>query len=84
VSELKNQKMAVDTLAHAKQLLKNKEEHINSEIWFQMVKRKVWVVVLGEDMTHNGNCELQRESRPEEGPHFHNQARGAMERLVYA
>jgi hypothetical protein len=49
-----------------------------------MLKMKVWAVVLGEDMTHNGNCELQRESRPEEGPHFHNQARGAMERLVYA
>jgi hypothetical protein len=48
-----------------------------------MLKMKVWVVVLGEDMTQNGKCELQRESRPGEGPHFHNQTRGAMERLLY-
>ncbi|XP_073924195.1 melanoma inhibitory activity protein 2 isoform X6 [Castor canadensis] len=84
VSELNKQKMILeDSKMHAEQVLNDKENHIKS-LTEQLLKMKDWAAVLGEDMTDDGNLDLEMKSEAENGAHLDDQPKGALKKLIYA
>nr|XP_045010194.1 melanoma inhibitory activity protein 2 isoform X3 [Jaculus jaculus] len=84
VSELSKQKITFEeSKAHAEQVLKDRENHVKSLIK-RLLKMKDWVTVLGEDITDDGNLELEMKSESEHDAHLENQPGGALKKLIYA
>ncbi|EPY78560.1 CTAGE family, member 5 isoform 2 isoform 1-like protein [Camelus ferus] len=72
VSELNKQKVTLeDSKVHMEQILCDKENQI---------KMKDWAAVLGEDITHDDNLELELKSDSEND----NQPKGALRKLIHA
>uniref|UniRef100_A0A8D2AK97 Melanoma inhibitory activity protein 2 n=1 Tax=Sciurus vulgaris TaxID=55149 RepID=A0A8D2AK97_SCIVU len=84
VSDLNKQKITFeDSKVHAEQVLNEKENHIKS-LTERLLKMKDWTAVLGEDLTDDGNLELEMKTESEIGAHLDNQPKGALKKLVYA
>ncbi|XP_010630936.1 melanoma inhibitory activity protein 2 isoform X3 [Fukomys damarensis] len=84
VSELNKQKITFeDSKVHAEQVLNDKENHIKS-LTEHLIKMKDWAAVLGEDITDDGNLELEMKSESSSGAHLDNEPKGALKKLIYA
>uniref|UniRef100_A0A8D2D3E3 Uncharacterized protein n=1 Tax=Sciurus vulgaris TaxID=55149 RepID=A0A8D2D3E3_SCIVU len=84
VSDLKKQKITIeDSKGQAEQVLSDKENHIKS-LTERLLKIKDQSPVPGEDLTGDGNLELERKSESEIGAHLGNQPKEALKELVYA
>ncbi|KAM6180987.1 melanoma inhibitory activity protein 2 isoform 2-T2 [Erethizon dorsatum] len=80
VSELNKQKITYeDSKVHAEQVLNDKENHIKS-LTERLIKMKDWAAVLGEDITDDGNLELEVRSESADD----NEPKGALKKLIYA
>uniref|UniRef100_A0A2R8ZBQ1 Uncharacterized protein n=1 Tax=Pan paniscus TaxID=9597 RepID=A0A2R8ZBQ1_PANPA len=75
VSELNKQKITFeDSKVHAEQVLNDKENHIKT----------LNAAMLGEDITDDGNLELEMNSESENGAYLDNPPKGALKKLIYA
>lgn len=84
VSELNKQKITFeDSKVHAEQVLNDKENHIKS-LTEHLIKMKDWAAVLGEDITDDGNLELEMKSESSSGAHLDNEPKGPLKKLIYA
>nr|XP_027785284.1 melanoma inhibitory activity protein 2 isoform X7 [Marmota flaviventris] len=84
VSDLNKQKITFEeSKVHAEQVLNDKENHIKSLIEC-LLKMEDWGAVLGEDLTDDGNLELEMNSESEVGAYLDNQPKGALKKVVYA
>uniref|UniRef100_A0A8D2DLU3 Uncharacterized protein n=1 Tax=Sciurus vulgaris TaxID=55149 RepID=A0A8D2DLU3_SCIVU len=84
VSDLNKQKITFeDSKIQAEQVLHDKENHIKS-LTECLLKMKDQAPVLGEDLTDDGNLELEMKNESEIGAHLDNQPKEALEELVYA
>ncbi|EHB17670.1 Cutaneous T-cell lymphoma-associated antigen 5 [Heterocephalus glaber] len=84
VSELNKQKVTFeDSKVCAEQVLNEKENHIKS-LTEHLVKMKDWAAVLGEDLTDDGNLELEVKSESSSGAQLDNEPKGALKKLIYA
>uniref|UniRef100_A0A8D2CSI1 Uncharacterized protein n=1 Tax=Sciurus vulgaris TaxID=55149 RepID=A0A8D2CSI1_SCIVU len=84
VSHLKKQKItSEDSKVQAEQVLSDKENHIKS-LTKRLLKMKDQSPVLGDDLTDDGNLELEMKSESEIGAHLDNQPKEALKELVYA
>ncbi|MBZ3881393.1 cTAGE family member 5 [Sciurus carolinensis] len=84
VSDLKKQKIIFeDSIVQAEQVLHDKENHIKS-LTERLLKMKDQDPVLGEDLSDDGNLELEMKSESEIGAHSGNQLKGGSKELVYA
>uniref|UniRef100_A0A8D2CZT7 Uncharacterized protein n=1 Tax=Sciurus vulgaris TaxID=55149 RepID=A0A8D2CZT7_SCIVU len=73
VSDLKKQKItSEDSKVQAEQVLSDKENHIKS-LTERLLKMKDQSPVFGEDLTDDGNLELEMKSESEIGAHLGNQ-----------
>ncbi|XP_010965332.1 melanoma inhibitory activity protein 2 isoform X11 [Camelus ferus] len=80
VSELNKQKVTLeDSKVHMEQILCDKENQIKS-LTERLLKMKDWAAVLGEDITHDDNLELELKSDSEND----NQPKGALRKLIHA
>ncbi|KAF7479588.1 hypothetical protein GHT09_009198 [Marmota monax] len=80
VNGLNNQKTTLeDSKEHEEQVLREKENHIVSE---QLLKD--WAPVLEEDLTDDGNLELEKKSESEISAHLEDQPKGALKKQLYA
>ncbi|MBZ3871874.1 cTAGE family member 5 [Sciurus carolinensis] len=84
VSDLNKQKITFeDSKVQAEQVLRDKENHIKS-LTKHLLKMKDQALVLGEDLTDDGNLELEMKSGSEIGAPLDNQPKEALKELVYA
>ncbi|MBZ3872826.1 cTAGE family member 5 [Sciurus carolinensis] len=84
VSDLNRQKITFeDSKVQAEKVLCDKENHIKS-LTEHLLKMKDQAPVLGEDLTDDGNLELEMKSESEIGAHLDNQPKEALKELVYA
>ncbi|MBZ3873336.1 cTAGE family member 5 [Sciurus carolinensis] len=83
VSDLNKQKITIeDSKVQAEQVLRDKENHIKS-LTERLLQMKDQAPVLGEDLTDDGNLELEMKSESEIGAHLDNQPKEALKELVY-
>uniref|UniRef100_A0A2K6LYP6 CTAGE family member 5 n=1 Tax=Rhinopithecus bieti TaxID=61621 RepID=A0A2K6LYP6_RHIBE len=84
VSELNKQKITCeDSKVHAEQVLNDKENHIET-LTERLLQIKDWAAVLEEDITDDGNLELEMNSESEGGAYLHNPPKRALETLIHA
>ncbi|XP_023043185.1 cTAGE family member 2-like isoform X2 [Piliocolobus tephrosceles] len=84
VSELNKQKITCeDSKVHAEQVLNDKENHIET-LTECLRKMKDWAAMLEEDITDDGNLELEMNSESEGGAYLDNPPKGALETLIHA
>ncbi|XP_069883159.1 melanoma inhibitory activity protein 2 isoform X5 [Dipodomys merriami] len=84
VSELNKQKITFeDSKVQAEQVLSDKEDHVKS-LTQRLLKMKDWAAVLGEDLTEDGNWDLEMKSESESVAHLDNPPKGALKNLIYA
>ncbi|XP_042533734.1 melanoma inhibitory activity protein 2 isoform X4 [Dipodomys spectabilis] len=84
VSELNKQKITFeDSKVQAEQVLSDKENHVKS-LTQRLLKMKDWAAVLGEDLTEDGNWDLEMKSESESVAHLDNPPKGALKNLIYA
>ncbi|XP_011794383.1 PREDICTED: cTAGE family member 5-like isoform X2 [Colobus angolensis palliatus] len=84
VSELNKQKITCeDSKVHAEQVLNDKENHIET-LTERLRKMKDWAAMLEEDITGDGNLELEMNSESEGGAYLDNPLKGALETLIHA
>ncbi|KAM5235480.1 LOW QUALITY PROTEIN: melanoma inhibitory activity protein 2 [Ctenodactylus gundi] len=84
VSELNKQKVTSENCKIcAEQILNDKENQIKT-LSERLLKMKDWAAVFGEDVTDDGNMELEMKSESEYGAYLDNQPKGALKKLIYA
>ncbi|XP_047375851.1 melanoma inhibitory activity protein 2-like [Sciurus carolinensis] len=84
VSDLRKQKITLkNSKIQAEQVLSDKESHIKS-LTERLLKIKDQSPVPGEDLTGDGNLEMERKSELEIGAHLGNQPKEALKELLYA
>ncbi|XP_025220296.1 endoplasmic reticulum export factor CTAGE5-like isoform X4 [Theropithecus gelada] len=84
VSELNKQKITFeDSKVHAEQVLNDKENHIET-LTEHLLQIKDWAAMLEEDITDDGNLELEMNSESEGGAYLDNPPKGALKKLIHA
>ncbi|XP_029417436.1 melanoma inhibitory activity protein 2 isoform X4 [Nannospalax galili] len=84
VSERNKQKAACEeSKAQVERVLRHKEEQTTSLIE-RLLKMKDWAAVLGEDITDDGNLELEMKIDSGNGAHLDKQPNGTLKKLIYA
>nr|Q8IX95.1 PUTATIVE PSEUDOGENE: RecName: Full=Putative cTAGE family member 3; Short=Protein cTAGE-3 [Homo sapiens]AAN77608.1 CTAGE-3 protein [Homo sapiens] len=84
VSELNKQKITFeDSKVHAEQVLNDKENHIET-LTERLLKIKDQAAVLEEDITDDGNLELEMNSELKDGAYLDNPPKGALKKLIHA
>ncbi|XP_045143577.1 melanoma inhibitory activity protein 2 [Echinops telfairi] len=84
LNELNKQKIAFeDSKIHAEQVLNDKENQIKS-LTERLLTMKDWAAVLGDDVMHGDNLELETKTESENGAHLDDQPRGALKKLIHA
>uniref|UniRef100_A0A2I3TRY4 CTAGE5 n=1 Tax=Pan troglodytes TaxID=9598 RepID=A0A2I3TRY4_PANTR len=84
VSELNKQKITFeDSKVHAEQVLNDKENHIET-LTERLLKIKDRAAMLEEDITDDGNLELEMNSESEDGAYLDNPPKGALKKLIHA
>ncbi|XP_035293858.1 melanoma inhibitory activity protein 2 isoform X2 [Cricetulus griseus] len=82
--QLNNQKVTFEeSKVQAEQVLNDKENQIKS-LMESLLKMKDWTSVFGEDVTDDGNLDLEVKSDLENDVHLGNQPKGALKKLIYA
>ncbi|XP_050660429.1 LOW QUALITY PROTEIN: melanoma inhibitory activity protein 2-like [Macaca thibetana thibetana] len=82
VSELNKQKITFeDSKVHAEQVLNDTANHIKT-LTERLLKMKDWTARLGEDITDDGNLEVNSES--EDGAYLDDPPKGALKKLIHA
>ncbi|XP_051031004.1 melanoma inhibitory activity protein 2-like, partial [Phodopus roborovskii] len=84
MNQLNKQKIAIEVSnVQAEQLLKVKENQIKS-LMESLLRMKDWNSVLGEDVTDDGNLDVEVNNDLENNVHLGNQPKGALRKLIYA
>uniref|UniRef100_A0A8D2GGD8 CTAGE family member 5 n=1 Tax=Theropithecus gelada TaxID=9565 RepID=A0A8D2GGD8_THEGE len=82
VSKLNKQKITFeDSKVHAEQVLNDTANHIKT-LTERLLKMKDWTARLGEDITDDGNLEVNSES--EDGAYLDDPPKGALKKLIHA
>uniref|UniRef100_A0A2K5KQL1 CTAGE family member 5 n=1 Tax=Cercocebus atys TaxID=9531 RepID=A0A2K5KQL1_CERAT len=82
VSKLNKQKITFeDCKVHAEQVLNDTANHIKT-LTERLLKMKDWTARLGEDVTVDGNLEVNSES--EDGAYLDDPPKGALKKLIHA
>ncbi|XP_075387096.1 melanoma inhibitory activity protein 2 isoform X2 [Tenrec ecaudatus] len=82
--ELNKQKITFeDSKIHAEQILSDKENQIKS-LTERLRKMEDWAVVLGDDVLHDDNLDLETKTESENGAHLDDQPIGALKKLIHA
>ncbi|XP_040598969.1 melanoma inhibitory activity protein 2 isoform X7 [Mesocricetus auratus] len=82
--ELNKQKVTLEeSKVQAEQVLNDKENQIMS-LMESLLKMKDWTSLFGEDVTDDGNLDLEVKSDLENDVHVGNQPKGVLKKLIYA
>uniref|UniRef100_A0A8C2LA53 MIA SH3 domain ER export factor 2 n=1 Tax=Cricetulus griseus TaxID=10029 RepID=A0A8C2LA53_CRIGR len=80
INEERLQGIIKDTLNENSQLQESQKESLMESL----LKMKDWTSVFGEDVTDDGNLDLEVKSDLENDVHLGNQPKGALKKLIYA